>query len=164
MNIPSPENCFAAVRALVTRDDIDNGRQINRLNHITGTFDSVVLCTLCFITPPRLPRRARRHDSLNSRLSSRLLSRSPPRSPRARRQLALNCRCTAVAVLEGTRSCRLVCRCGESALLCLIVLHYPPKLTWVPSGPLVLCDLFNAGASQQASSSQPVQRKTASAS
>ena len=31
-----------------------------------------------------------------------------------------------------------------SALLYLIVLHYPPKLTWVPSGPLDLCDLFNA--------------------
>ena len=39
------ENSFAAVRALVTRDDIDNGRQIKRLNHIKGTFDSVVLRT-----------------------------------------------------------------------------------------------------------------------
>ena len=42
---PESRNCFAAVRALVTRDDIDNGRQIKRLNHIKGTFDSVVLRT-----------------------------------------------------------------------------------------------------------------------
>jgi hypothetical protein len=125
----------------LARDDINIGRQIKRFHHITGTFDSVVLRTLCFITlprllaaalaSPRLPRRARRHDSVNS--------------PAA-----------ALAVLEGIRSCRLACRhClrGESAFIYLIVLHYPPKLTWVPSGPLVLCDLFNAR--------EPARRSTA---
>ena len=65
----------------------------------------------------------------------------------------------ALAVLEGTRNCRLACRrcrSGEPAFIYVTVLHCPLKLTWVPSGPLVLCDMFNAREPERCS--RPVRR------
>jgi hypothetical protein len=70
------DSCFLlSLASRLAKDDINIGRQIKHFHHITGTFDSIVLHTLCFITLQRLlaaalaslrsPRSAIRHDRVN---------------------------------------------------------------------------------------------------